>query len=253
MSQPKNELFQYSIMSSLMDGVASSGMPVAELLNHGDLGLGTFKHMAGEMIMLDGAMYQMKSDGTTVPIPASPEAAADGTRAEEEPMISPFATVTRFEPTVKNPTASFSSKESLGKQLSQMLPGTRNIYVAFRADGVFSCTVRTAAGQQYPREPLVAVSSRQTTRVFEKIKGSIVGFRSPSFSHGVSVAGDHIHFISHDRKCGGHVLALDTGDGCVDLGAAPISKFHLQLPTDDDEFNEAELKLDSKGIHAVEG
>lgn len=31
-----------------MDGVASSGMPVSDLLKHGDLGLGTFKHMVGQ-------------------------------------------------------------------------------------------------------------------------------------------------------------------------------------------------------------
>ncbi|QBZ64804.1 hypothetical protein PoMZ_06505 [Pyricularia oryzae] len=251
MAQPKNEIFQYSIVSCLMDGVASSGMPVSDLLKHGDLGLGTFKHMVGEMIMLDGTMFQMKSDGSTVPISASPESTAndDGT----EPMISPFATVTRFEPTVHDDSVSFSSKESLAEKLTQMLPGTRNIFMAFRADGVFNLTVRTAAGQQCPREKLVAVSSRQTTHTFEKERGTIVGFRSPAFSDGINVAGDHIHFISDDRKRGGHVLSLDTGEGSVSLGVAPISKVHLQLPVDDEEYNDAELKLDSEGINAVEG
>ncbi|TLS27526.1 hypothetical protein PpBr36_04417 [Pyricularia pennisetigena] len=251
MAQPSNELFQYSIVSSLMDGVASSGMPVVDLLKHGDMGLGTFKHMVGEMIMLDGAMFQMKSDGTVVSISPSVEATTndDGT----QPMISPFATVTRFEPTAHDPSASFSSKESLAKKLSEMLPGTRNIFMAFRADGVFNLTVRTAGGQQCSREPLVTVASRQTTHTFENERGTIVGFRSPSFSHGISVAGDHIHFISDDRKRGGHVLALNTEEGSVRLGVAPISKVHLQLPVDDQEYNDAELKLDSEGINSVEG
>ncbi len=63
-----NELLQFSVVSALMDGVASDGMPVAELLTHGDHGLGTFRYMVGEMIVLDGKVYQMRSDGTVATI-----------------------------------------------------------------------------------------------------------------------------------------------------------------------------------------
>ncbi len=72
---PPNELFQYSVVSALMDGVAGSGLPLAELLSHGDHGLGTFRHMVGEMIILDGAIYQMRSDGSHRNQPAGIQAA----------------------------------------------------------------------------------------------------------------------------------------------------------------------------------
>jgi alpha-acetolactate decarboxylase len=84
-----NELYQYSIMSALMDGVASHGIPFADVLAHGDLGLGTFKNMDGEMILVDGKVYQMKADGSVFYI-ESPE-----------DTITPFATVTRFQPTIR--------------------------------------------------------------------------------------------------------------------------------------------------------
>jgi hypothetical protein len=47
-------------------------------------------------------------------------------------------------------------------------------------------------------------------------------------------------------------LAFET-DGDVDIGAAQMSKFHLELPTEDEEFNDATLKLQAQGIKAVEG
>jgi alpha-acetolactate decarboxylase len=73
MAQPTpNEIYQFSIISALMDGVASHGIPISSLLTHGDHGLGTFRAMDGEMIILDSAVYQMKADGSIVPI-ASPD------------------------------------------------------------------------------------------------------------------------------------------------------------------------------------
>ncbi|OAA56167.1 Alpha-acetolactate decarboxylase [Niveomyces insectorum RCEF 264] len=47
----KNELFQYSVMPALMDGVADRGRRVQRLLTHGDFGLGTFRHVTGEMFV----------------------------------------------------------------------------------------------------------------------------------------------------------------------------------------------------------
>jgi len=48
-------------MSALMDGVASHGIPFADVLAYSDLGLGTFKNMDGEMILVDGKVYQMEA------------------------------------------------------------------------------------------------------------------------------------------------------------------------------------------------
>jgi alpha-acetolactate decarboxylase len=68
----------------------------------------------------------------------------------------------------------------------------------------------------------------------------------------VSVAGDHLHFINTERKRGGHVLGFET-EKEVDIGVAVISKVHLELPTDNSQFNEAALELDGNAIHKVEG
>jgi alpha-acetolactate decarboxylase len=235
-----NELYQYSIISALMDGVATHGVPLSSILSHGDHGLGTFESMNGEMIVLDGSVFQMKSDGSIIPIAAPSE------------TITPFATVTRFQPTQRT-TATISSKADLKELLTRLFPSAKNHFLAIRMDGVFkSINVRTAGGQCFPREGMVAVAERQTTHTFHGVRGTVVGFRCPEWVMGVNVAGDHMHFISEDRQRGGHILAVET-EGEVDVAVAMMSKFHVDLPEGDEEFNEAALVKDEKGIHAVEG
>lgn len=236
-----NEIYQYSIISALVDGVAKDGLPLKTLLSHGNHGLGTFRHMRGEMIAIDGEAYQMKSDGSIVPIDL-----------ETTTDISPFAMVTHFQPT-KHLSAVLRDKKDLARILVEATPGARNLFVSFRVDGVFkSVHVRTADGQRFPGEKLVELGERQVTHVIEGVRGSLVGFRSPAYTQGVSVAGDHLHFITEDRTRGGHVLGLET-DEEVHVGVAVISKVHLELPTDNPEFDEASLELDGNVIAKVEG
>ncbi|OIW34835.1 alpha-acetolactate decarboxylase [Coniochaeta ligniaria NRRL 30616] len=235
-----NELFQYSIITALMDGVASNGLPIATLLSHGNHGLGTFRYMRGEMIILDGKLYQMKSDGTVTPIDPSSD------------DVSPFAMVTQFEATVAT-TAALSSKEEVSALLKRILPESQNHFMAVRLDGNFkSVTVRTAAGQTEPRQSLREVGKNQTSHTFESATGTIVGFLSPQYMEGIGVPGIHLHFITEDRKQGGHILALETG-GEVQVQAAALPKMHLELPVADDEFNTAPLIGDAAGVAAVEG
>ena len=225
-----------------MDGVASQGPPISELLTHGDHGLGTFRHLVGELIVLDGQAYQMKSDGSVTAIDAS----ANDT-------ISPFAMITRFQPTTTI-NAVLASKDDLFGRLTRLLPQARNHFMAIRISGAFkSVTVRTVGGQRVPHEGLAEVGKHQASHTFtESMRGAIIGFRSPNYMQGISVAGDHLHFISEDKTRGGHLLAFST-ETEVEIAAAPISKVHLDLPNNDLEFNDAPLKGDGEGIAAVEG
>ena len=46
-----------------MAGLYGGTMTVGELLEHGDLGLGTLDSIDGELIVLDGKAYQAKGSG----------------------------------------------------------------------------------------------------------------------------------------------------------------------------------------------
>ncbi|KAK4652882.1 hypothetical protein QC762_503330 [Podospora pseudocomata] len=235
-----NEVYQYSLISALMDGVASNGIPISDVLRHGDHGLGTFKNMVGEMIVLDGEVYQMKADGSVVHV-------------DPETTITPFATVTRFDPTTTVKATLKDGKKDLQALLDELHPEATNHFLAIRLDGTFErIEFRTAGGQCRPREGMVDVCSRQTTHTFEGERGTVIGFRCPGYVMGINVAGDHLHFISEDRERGGHILGFET-EGEIEVGVAVMSNFRLELPKGDREFDEAKLVKDEEGIKAVEG
>jgi len=55
---------------------------IANLREHGDLGLGTFEELDGEMVILDGKFYQVRCDGSV--------------REVRDDVLTPFAVITRF-------------------------------------------------------------------------------------------------------------------------------------------------------------
>ena len=59
-----SEVYQTSTMGALLDGVYDGDVTIAELLTHGDFGLGTFNHLDGEMVVLDGVCHHLRSDGS---------------------------------------------------------------------------------------------------------------------------------------------------------------------------------------------
>ncbi|KAI3395431.1 hypothetical protein diail_1360 [Diaporthe ilicicola] len=236
-----NEFFQYSLALGLMDGVADKGLPISEYLKHGDHGLGTFRFMNGEMIVVDGKAYQMLADGSIVDLDPT-----------DDTVIHPFAQITRFKPEI-TAAAAVPSKEEMYDIVSSLVPNSKNHILALRLDGVFKAvTVRTAAGQTEPRQPLLEVGRNQVSFTFEDVRGTLVGFRQPHYLQGIGVAGDHLHFITEDRKRGGHVLALES-DGEVEVRAAQMYTMVLELPKGDDEFDEAKLLGNHKDLESVEG
>ncbi|ROV90417.1 hypothetical protein VSDG_08425 [Cytospora chrysosperma] len=235
-----NELYQYSLALSLMDGVADKGLPITEYLKHGDHGIGTFRYVNGEMIVLDGKAYQMLADGSIVDCDPKGDA------------IHPFAQITQFKPEHTG-KAVVPTKESLGDVVTGIVPGSKNFCVAIRADGLFkSVTVRSAGGQTYPGQGLLEIGQNQASFTFENVRGTLVGFRQPHYLQGIGIAADHLHFITDDRKQGGHVLMLES-DGELEIQAAQMYTMKLELPKGDEEFNEAPLLGNHKDLESVEG
>lgn len=52
-------LYQISTSTALVEGVYSGSVSSSVLLEHGDFGLGTFEGLDGEMVILDGQIYQV--------------------------------------------------------------------------------------------------------------------------------------------------------------------------------------------------
>jgi acetolactate decarboxylase len=56
----------------------------------------------------------------------------------------------------------------------------------------------------------------------------MVGFRFPDASAGIEVPGYHLHFLSDDRTCGGHVSSATLLSGT--LAIDHCDDLHVELP-----------------------
>ena len=236
LNAPLHTLFQVSTSGSLAEGVYAQAVTCAKLLEHGDFGLGTFTGLDGEMVVLDGVIYRVQGDGTVSR--AAPDTGA------------PFAVVTRFSPSVDSLAGPFASLEELGR----LCDGHRrsdNLFYAFRLDGVFS-HVRTRAVSPPPKGGhLLDAAKLQQEFDFHDAMGTLVGLYSPGFSGAFSIPGYHFHFLSDDRKQGGHVL--DVAAASLRLQAEELSAFHLALP-ETETFLRADLSHDaSADLKQAEG
>jgi len=81
--------------------------------------------------------------------------------------------------------------------------------------------------------------------VFElaKVKGVIVAFRYPAYLAGVNMPGYHCHFITADRRAGGHLLDCRVEGATVTVEALP--NLSLRLP-DSQEFLQSDLTGDRR-------
>jgi acetolactate decarboxylase len=61
---PDSVLYQTSLMSALLSGVYEGNTTIADLLTHGDFGLGTFNELDGELIAFSSEVYQLRADGS---------------------------------------------------------------------------------------------------------------------------------------------------------------------------------------------
>ena len=80
----QHTLYQVSTATALVEGISQGAVQVATLWEHGDLGLGTFESLDGEVVVVDGHFFPVRSDGSVRKVPHN--------------VLSPFAAVTAFSP-----------------------------------------------------------------------------------------------------------------------------------------------------------
>jgi acetolactate decarboxylase len=208
-------LFQASTIGALLDGAFEGDLSFAELAERGDLGLGTLNHLDGEMIAVDGEFFRADVDGRIEPV------------APEE--RTPFAVVTRFEPTVDErlPVEARAHEELLAR-LDELVPAGASS-CAVRLDGRFGLVrARSVPRQDPPYRPLTEVVADQHVFELADVEGTMLGFRFPAYVEGIEVAGWHLHFIDADRRRGGHVL--DSRTEALRLRIDPSDDLHVELP-----------------------
>jgi len=190
----RDTLHQISTIEALMAGMYDGDTPCRELTAHGDLGLGTFNALDGEMVVVDGRVHQVLADGNV--------------RLATAETLTPFAAVTWFEADRTFRFEDVRSLDDLKARLAAALPSP-NLFYAVRIHGAFAHVRTRSVPRQRPPYPILAeVVKNQPEFRFEAIHGDVVGFYCPEFAAKLNVPGFHLHFLDDARSRGGHLLDL---------------------------------------------
>jgi acetolactate decarboxylase len=222
----QHTLYQVSTATALVEGIYQGAVQIAALREHGDLGLGTFESLDGEMVVVDRHFFQVRSDGSV--------------REVQDNVLSPFAAVTAFSP---DQSITLENCPDLSYLTSQFdaLRQSDNFFYALRVDGTFDYIHARAMRRTKEGTPLVQAAAVQPEFEFHNISGTLVGFWTPEYAKSLNVPGYHLHFVSADRTQGGHVLQCRGKN--LRLQIQREGDYHIVLPETED-FLKANLRRD---------
>ncbi|KAL5599397.1 hypothetical protein FOVSG1_007209 [Fusarium oxysporum f. sp. vasinfectum] len=160
-----NVVTQFSLVSAVWEGVGSSGLTISNVSDKGDHGLGTFQHLDGEVVMVDGQVYQFRPSGSV-------------SRKGDEDIVT-FAQVVFFKPNSHLQFDSLNPRAVLD-YLDTSHPGSHNLFHAVKIEGMFrNIKLHVARRQQYQGEPGSEIMKSMLVYDLEDIEGIAFGFRSP--------------------------------------------------------------------------
>lgn len=239
MASQTSTLYQVSLLHALMAADFEPSCTVADILAHGDTGIGTFEGLGGELILIDGTAFNGAPDGIAHPL--TPETKVCFAECTHLPVHQTPKTITGI--------ASFAA---LKTKLDQAFSISSNRFYVMRAHAsVHFVQWRSVGKWEKPYPTLVHAASKQA--VFERSdwECDFVGFRYPDYMAALNLPGWHIHVIGADRSAGGHLLEL-TADS-FEVQVSSIDHFELQLPAGE-TFNELDtMNVSQKQLQQVEG
>lgn len=229
-------VFQCSTINALLEGLYDGNLTFDELGKYGNLGLGTFNTLDGEMIAVDGEFYKIKADsGQAYPV--------------QKDEKTPFAVIANFHSDTSFVIEEPMTFRQLETYLTERLP-SKNFFYAFRIEGKFSyIRTRSVPSQRKPYPRLIEVVKNQPVFEFMNVEGLLVGFYFPNYMKDINVPGYHFHFITKDRKRGGHLLECRTSHVKVEIDY--ISTFQMILP-EVNEFKTLDLSSKNSELEKVE-
>ena len=234
------KMFQVSTLQALVLGYSRAVIKAEELMCNGDTGLGTFEDVNGEMIVVDGHCYRADEKGDVT---------------EADPAVGiPFSSVTFFKEDKRCELGGVSGIDKLKELLDLRIEedfGLNSMHIV-RIDGTFGkICARSESGYRAHHVTLKdALSVTQKDFFFNDINGTLVCVYYPDYMDGINAPGWHLHFISEDRKHGGHVfdLSMENGTALFDK----ITSIEIRLPSEP-AFDTYSLKNASKDeIKSVE-
>jgi len=212
-SASRHPIYLCAPVNALVEGLYEENIPLSAIKRRGDFGLGTFDDLDGEMVMLEGTVYRIGADGRAHTVDAR--------------VHTPFAVVTFFEPNLHHRFDAPLTYEDFLRRLSALFPSP-NLFYALKITGDFADVKARSVTKQHNYRPLDEAAQDQHVFTFENERGCLVGFFTPAFMASINVPGLHLHFLSADKRRGGHLLSCRPR--AVDVQIQVIPTMELSLP-----------------------
>nr|MBS9334679.1 acetolactate decarboxylase [Fructobacillus papyriferae]MCD2158669.1 acetolactate decarboxylase [Fructobacillus papyriferae] len=232
------KVHQFGTMQMLVESLLDGFVTAKDMLAAGNTGIGTGAGVDGELILLDGKAYQVNVDGKVQEVPA------------DFPVV--FGDVHEADYQVVDQYGKRDLKTLLKNLLAKV--GTKNLFFSVKLSGNFQYVqTRSAKKSEKPYPGLGEIAKNQVVFDQKDVKGTMVGYYTPSLYEGVGVPGFHLHFLSDEKDFGGHVL-----EGKIESVAASVQildGLSVQLPVANTDYQKAnlnDLSHLSKVIHAAE-
>lgn len=219
-------LYQHGTLAMLVGGLFEGTLPLGELMEHGDTGIGTADCLDGEMVIVDGQAFKVQGSGDVIPL--TPETKV------------PFAAVHFMDAQERRSVVGMTDG-----QLKQQLLGELkmdNVFVGLRIDGTFThMHTRAVNKQKRPFPNLTAATRVQPEFEQDQVSGTVVGYYAPHLFQGATVGGFHWHFLSSKKDFGGHILDFTIDQ--AEVSAQVLENLVQHLPVKNTEFREKQLDL----------
>ncbi|MGO2299122.1 acetolactate decarboxylase [Paucilactobacillus nenjiangensis] len=219
-------VYQHGTLAMLVVGLFEGTLPVSELMKHGDTGIGTANDFDGELVIVDGTVYQVVESGEVKVL------------APDDKI--PFASVHFHQ---SRPAVTINNTN--GVELEHQLENNYqfgNSFVGINIQGAFKrMHTRVVPKQSKPYPKLSAAIKVQPKFSQENVTGTIVGYYAPFLFQGATVGGFHLHFINDAHDFGGHILDFEIDQAEVEV--QPLENLLQHLPINDKNFQAANLNL----------
>lgn len=216
MAEGQNDLFyHYSIWWAFVNRVFEGDLDAAHLKTKGNIGLGSYNQLDGELIMLDGVLYQAKQDGTVL-------------QPSDDIKIA-YANAAFFKADQEFVLKDIKNYDQLRDEINSRLP-SGNYFYGFRIHGQFK--KMTCGGLHKQEKPYTkGLDTLIPTRpkfFKENVSGTMVGFYCPEFIGNINVSGYHLHFVSDDKSFAGHVMEFEAES--VNVAFDLMKSYQFVLP-----------------------
>jgi len=233
-----HHLFTAGVASGLMGGLYDGFYPVDSLKTKGDFGLGAPDKLDGELLVLDGKIYQTQYTGKTFEM-------------HDHTHRIPFAMVNFFKANTTLHVQQQMDKTAFYHLLDSLLPNVNGMY-AIHIKGKFRYLKTRAfppvSEQPYPQ--LAGMLDRQRFFQFNDGGGDLIGYRLPAYMDNTNISGYHFHYLSDQKTAGGHIVDLITSDIVIEISA--LDSYTVQVPSNP-AFNHFDFKKDrAEDIKSVE-